>query len=123
MVTEQEYLRSSYEPDCEFKDGVLIERITGTRDHSWFMAAVGSYFFRRRKLWGVQACMAPRNRVQVDKKIREVLDFGVPYVWAIDSEMAGSELHAPSGTTEIKDRGLRIPGTPIEVSLDRLDKE
>ena len=53
LVSEQEYLRSQYEPDCEFEDGVLIERHVGTEKHSWMRAALAAYIFRRRKAWGV----------------------------------------------------------------------
>jgi hypothetical protein len=30
QVSGPEYLRTSYEPDCDFEDGVLIERNAGT---------------------------------------------------------------------------------------------
>ena len=53
LVSEQEYLSSQYEPDCEFEDGVLIERHVGTEKHSWMQAALAAYIFRRRKTWGV----------------------------------------------------------------------
>jgi len=39
LVTEEEYLSTSYEPDCEYEDGVLIERNVGERDHSWLQLA------------------------------------------------------------------------------------
>ena len=35
LVSEQEYLSSQYEPDCEYEDGVLIERHAGADKHSW----------------------------------------------------------------------------------------
>jgi hypothetical protein len=45
--------RLAYEPDCEFEDGVLIERHAGTEKHSWMQAALAAYIFRRRKAWDV----------------------------------------------------------------------
>ena len=34
LISEEEYLHTSYEPDCEFEDGVVIERNVGTFKHS-----------------------------------------------------------------------------------------
>jgi Uma2 family endonuclease len=53
LVSEQEYLGAGYEPDCEFEDGVLIERHVGAEKHSWLQAALAAYFFRRRKAWNL----------------------------------------------------------------------
>jgi hypothetical protein len=55
LISEEEYLRTTYEPDCEFEDGVLIERNGGTEKHSWLQLALGAYFFRRRKAWNITA--------------------------------------------------------------------
>jgi len=164
QVSEREYLESSYEPDCEFADGVLLERNVGTRDHSRLQMLLGAYLHRRRKTWGIHVypelriklragryvipdlCIVrgpePAEQVftspsfllieiltledrplRVNKRIRELLGFGVPYIWVIDPETLESELHTGSGTVEIKGRVLRIPGTPIEVPLDLLDED
>ena len=42
LVSEQEYLGTQYEPDCEFEDGALIERHVGTEKHSWMQAALAA---------------------------------------------------------------------------------
>jgi Uma2 family endonuclease len=164
QVSEREYLESSYEPDCEFADGVLVERNIGTRDHSRLQMMLGAYLHRRRKSWGIHVypelrirlragryvipdlcvvrgpepaeqvftnpafllveILSPEDRpLRVSKRIREMLDFGVPYVWVIDPETFESELHTASGIHEITDRVLRIPGTPVEVPLDLLDED
>jgi len=54
LISEEEYLRTTYEPDCEFEDGVLIERNVGTEKHSWLQGALTAYFFRRRKAWNIR---------------------------------------------------------------------
>jgi len=66
-VSEGEYLATSYEPDCEFEDGVLIERNLGEQDHSWLQTALGAYFFRRRKLWGIEVFTQLRHRIRAGK--------------------------------------------------------
>ncbi len=67
LVSEQEYLGTHYEPDCEFQDGVLIERHVGTEKHSWLQAALAAYFFRRRKAWNLNVYTEQRTRVRAGK--------------------------------------------------------
>lgn len=67
LVTEEEYLHSSYEPDCEYEDGVLIERNVGERDHSSLQAALTAYLFRRRKLWDIRVFTEQRCRIRPGK--------------------------------------------------------
>jgi Uma2 family endonuclease len=66
-ITEHEYLATACQPDCEFEDGVLIERNLGEQDHSWLQLALGAYFFRRRKLWGIEAYTEQRHRIRPGK--------------------------------------------------------
>ena len=67
LVSEQEYLGSRYEPDCEFEDGALISRHVGTEKHSWMQAALAAYIFRRRRAWGVNVYTEQRTRVRPGK--------------------------------------------------------
>ena len=67
LVSEDEYLSSVYEPDCEYEDGALIERNVGEQDHSWLQLALGAYFFRRRKLWKIEAFTEQRHRIRKGK--------------------------------------------------------
>ena len=64
LISEEQYLRSSYQPDCEFADGLLIERNVGEEPHSWLQVAVGSFFIQRRKHWNIQAYMGQRFRIR-----------------------------------------------------------
>jgi len=66
-VSEEEYLRTAYEPDCEFEDGVPIERNLGGQDHSWLQTALAAYFFRRRRLWGIEVLTGQRHRIRAGK--------------------------------------------------------
>src|SRR5580700_4298485 len=67
LVSEEEYLHTVYEPDCEYEDGVLIERNVGEEKHSWLQMALGAYFFRRRKLWNIEVYSEQRNRIRQAK--------------------------------------------------------
>src|SRR5947209_8840394 len=67
LVTEDEYLHTAYEPDCEFEDGVLIGRNVGARDHSGLQAALASWFFRRRKAWAIHVYTEQRIKMRDGK--------------------------------------------------------
>ena len=164
LVSEEEYLRTSYEPDCEYVDGELVERNVGTLSHSDLQSLLNIYFGRRRKLWAIRVnpdvrvriragkylipdlaistgekqvglvltappliwieILSPDDRpIRVSRKVREILEFGVPYVWIIDPETLESELHTPHGSTILADGTLRIPNTPIEVPFNALDED
>jgi Uma2 family endonuclease len=53
-ISVEEYLATVYRPGRDYVDGEVIERNFGDRDHSSVQAALGSYFFERRKNWGIQ---------------------------------------------------------------------
>jgi hypothetical protein len=44
LVSEQEYLTTGYEPDCEYDEGVLLERNVGEQPHGSMSAAGDSEF-------------------------------------------------------------------------------
>jgi len=67
LISEEEYLHTSYEPDCEFEDGVLIERNSGTLEHGTLQTALAAYFFRRRKAWNIQAMTEVRFKLRERK--------------------------------------------------------
>lgn len=62
-VTIREYLLSVYESDCDYVDGEVQERNTGTFDHSRLQGAIIAYFYNRRKEWGVT--VVPEQSIQV----------------------------------------------------------
>jgi hypothetical protein len=48
LISLEEYLNTSYSPDREYRDGVVLERNVGTRSHSFLQTSLGAYFDRRR---------------------------------------------------------------------------
>jgi Uma2 family endonuclease len=62
-ISVEEYLRTSYSPDCDYVDGELRERNWGEWDHSDLQTSLSSYLFVRRKLWGIH--VLTEQRVQV----------------------------------------------------------
>jgi Uma2 family endonuclease len=68
--------------------------------------------------------LSPEDQPErVAQKVREVLAFGVPYVWVIEPETLESDLHTASGCRKLEDGILRIEGTAIEVPLHALDED
>ena len=68
------YLRSSYEPDAEYVDGVIEERPMGELDHAKWQLAILAYFLRHPE-WKVKAL--PELRVKVSPTRYRVPDVTV----------------------------------------------
>lgn len=67
LVSEEEYLSTAYEPDCEYEDGVLIERHVGKKRHSRLQALIVIYFGRREELWDIETFTEQRHRIRKGK--------------------------------------------------------
>ena len=63
LISVEEYLGTSYRPDCDYVDGRIEERNVGERDHRDLHMAISAYLYARRKQWGIQ--VYPEQRVQV----------------------------------------------------------
>lgn len=63
LLTADEYLATSYRPDCDFIDGVLVQRNLGTKDHSSLQAKLIVWFYERRRQLGLRAFPEQRMRV------------------------------------------------------------
>ena len=63
-ISLEEYLTTSYRPDCDYVDGEVVERNFGERDHGWLQAAIASYFFVRRKQWNITVFLELRVQVK-----------------------------------------------------------
>jgi Uma2 family endonuclease len=44
LVSVDEYLRTSYDPDCDYVDGAIVERNVGELDHSELQGEIYAYF-------------------------------------------------------------------------------
>ncbi len=63
LVSEEEYLATSYEPDCDYDDGVLLERNLGEQPHSILQLALGSFLYERRKRLSIRVLTEQRIRI------------------------------------------------------------
>src|SRR5271154_3546704 len=63
LVPVEEYLRTTYRPDCDYVDGGVLERNLGERDHSEIQRELIFFFRSRQSGWKVY--VFPEQRVQV----------------------------------------------------------
>lgn len=157
LVPVSEYLSTSYRPDCEYLEGVILERHLGERDHSNTQMFVSGYLFSRRRQWRIT--VLPEQRVQVtparfrvpdicvlnaeaprepiitspplvcieilskedtmsemQERISDYLQFGVPDVWVIDPRKRRAWHFTAEGMHEAHDK-LQATGRYIELPL------
>ena len=88
LVSVSEYLSTSYRPDCDYVDGVVLERNLGEYDHARLQGEVFAYFHARRREWGLRA--VPEQRVQISPT-----RFRVPDVCVVLGEPAEQIFRTP----------------------------
>jgi Uma2 family endonuclease len=62
-MTEQEYLRTVFHPDCEFVEGRIEVRNVGEYEHSRVQKALLRIFLANEKTWGVECVQECRLQV------------------------------------------------------------
>lgn len=75
LVPVEDYLRTTYRPDCDYVDGEVLERNLGERDHSEVQRELIFFFRSRKQAWSV--FVFPEQRVQVSPKRFRVPDICV----------------------------------------------
>jgi Uma2 family endonuclease len=63
LVSVEEYLSTSFDPDCEYVDGILVGRNVGERDHSYWQIELGAFLSARKSL-GIYAFTGWRMQVR-----------------------------------------------------------
>ncbi len=90
------YLRTCYEPDAEYVDGVIEERPMGEFDHSSWQHAIELWFAQHASEWGIR--VRPELRIQVSAR-----RFRVPDVTVLDRGLPVEQIitHPPVAVFEI----------------------
>jgi Uma2 family endonuclease len=90
------YLKSSFEPDAEYVDGVIEERPVGEYDHSSWQHAIELWFAQHAKQWSIR--VRPELRVQVSRS-----RFRVPDVTILDRNLPVEQIvtHPPIAVFEV----------------------
>ncbi len=71
-ISVSEYLHTSYQPDCDYVDGVIEERNLGELDHSDVQESLLAWFRAHSKEWGYRA--VPEIRIQTSSTRFRVAD-------------------------------------------------
>jgi Uma2 family endonuclease len=66
LVSLEEYLTTTYRPDCDYVDGVLVERNVGQKDHGKLQFQVLTWFWNRRAPLGLT--VFPEQRIKVSAR-------------------------------------------------------
>jgi Uma2 family endonuclease len=54
LIAVDEYLRTSYHPDREYRDGIVLERNVGDNAHALLQGQLTQYLRNRRKQWRIE---------------------------------------------------------------------
>jgi Uma2 family endonuclease len=87
-ISVEEYLNTSYDPDCEYVDGEVIERNMGEPDHAGLQNAIGGWLWTRRKQLGIHVFTEMRVQVAPTR-------FRIPDVAVTKSKVKGRILREP----------------------------
>ena len=96
LVSVEEYLKSTHDPDWEFVSGVLEERAVGEYDHATWQTILAGFLNSRGIEWGVKARTELRVQVASDA-------FRVPDVTLLSRQSPREQIitHPPLAVFEI----------------------
>src|SRR2546429_6139625 len=63
LISVNDYLKTSYRPDCDFVDGRIEERNAGAHDHAALQAALILWFGQHQQEWNIE--VLPEQRIQI----------------------------------------------------------
>ena len=53
LISVDEYLSTTYRPDCDYVDGMVLERNLGEWNHSRLQMLLSRYLSNRETQWGI----------------------------------------------------------------------
>src|SRR2546430_12999245 len=109
LISVDEYLRTSYEPDMDFVDGVLVRRHVGAQRHGRLQTILAADLEKHRKTHEIAVFTAARLRISSTRyRVPDVSVLEIPYTKAREI------LDVPAIVVEIKS-----PGDRFDEILDR----
>ena len=64
LVSLEQYLNTSYSPDREYRDGVLVERNLGEKGHAELQGMLATYVHAKRKQWTISTYISLRVKLR-----------------------------------------------------------
>ena len=116
LVPVEEYLNTSYEPDVDFVDGVLLRRNVGTQLHGRLQLLAGSYFEGISGSYQIKVFVETRLLVNPAPRA-----YRVPDVMAVPRPVQEGKavIDVPAIIVEIKSQGTRLTRSSIAASSMR----
>lgn len=84
-VSLSEYLQTCYRPDCDYIDGMLVERNVGEWDHGRLQTLLVAYVVSREKQWDIAAVTEQRVQVRATR-------FRIPDISVIAGGPPGTQI-------------------------------
>jgi Uma2 family endonuclease len=112
-VPVEVYLRSSFEPDAEYVDGVIQERAVGELDHAAWQKAIQQWFWRREEEWGIRVFAELRVQVSPTR-------FRVPDVVVLENTGPLKEMEQIVHTPPIAVFEILSPEDTLPCTLEKL---
>lgn len=105
LVSVDEYLHTSYRPDCDYVDGEIVERNLGELDHSDLQSEIVTYFRTRLRKSRVFAYIEQRVQVSPTR-------FRIPDVCVVAGEKPTEQIFRmpPFIAIEILSKDDRVSG-------------
>jgi Uma2 family endonuclease len=102
-ISVEQYLETTYRPDCDYVDGELVERNVGEWDHSRAQMLLSRYLSNREAEWGIVVVTEQRVQVKPER-------FRVPDILAVVAPAAATPIvrHPPLLCIEILSRDDRM---------------
>jgi Uma2 family endonuclease len=75
LISVEEYLRTSYSPDCDYVDGEVRERNLGEFDHATLQTEVAVWFANHRREWKILVVV--EQRVQIAARRFRIPDVAI----------------------------------------------
>jgi Uma2 family endonuclease len=111
LISIDEYMRTSYRPDCDFVDGEVLERNVGKRKHGYAQFEIGAWIKNRKDVLRLQPLTELRVRVAPGK-------FRVPDVVASEIPLPEEEVFTTPPYLCVE---VMSPDDTISDMQDRLD--
>ncbi len=75
LISVEEYLHSTYEPDAEYVDGTIEERPMGEDQHSEWQATLAFFFKAHRREWNIR--VRPELRTRTSERRYRIPDIAI----------------------------------------------
>jgi Uma2 family endonuclease len=79
LVSVEEYLHTTYHPDCDYLDGELLERNLGERDHGRLQSRIIMWLGARERALGIVSMVEVRLRINRER-------FRIPDVMVVSAD-------------------------------------